>query len=149
MQLFGNTEMILVVDDEPDVRSAIREMLERTGYKVLDAENFYQAMDLTEYVTEPIDLMVVDVSLPGPNGCELANRVLEKRPDTKVLFISGYTGAEIMLQYGVPLSDLHFLAKPFTPAEFIKRVRTILDEQKSGWDFMRTPAIMDRKRPPK
>jgi DNA-binding response OmpR family regulator len=75
-----------------------------------------------------LDLLVADVSLPGPNGCELAARILETQPDMQVLFISGYTGAEACRAYGIQSSDAHFLGKPFDPATLLARVDELLKE---------------------
>lgn len=145
MQPTANTETILLVDDEPSIREAMKDMLEQEGYKVLEAGNYYQAIDVAEWYTDPLDLLIADVSLPGPNGCELANRLRTMRPGCRVLFISGYTGAEIVLQYGMPLSDIHFLAKPITKSALMGRVRLVLDTERNDWDIFRDPVRPSRK----
>jgi CheY-like chemotaxis protein len=77
-------------------------------------------------ITFRIDLLLTDISLPGLNGCELARKLLQDRPKLKVLLVSGYTGAEICQYYGVELSDLHFLAKPFSPATLFHRLQVLM-----------------------
>ena len=83
---------------------------------------------MDELPKESIDLLVADVSLPGPNGCELALRFLDREPKGRVLFISGYTGAEVCHQYDIKLSDREFLAKPLYPKPFVERVEAILEQ---------------------
>ncbi|MGH9627533.1 MAG: response regulator [Bryobacteraceae bacterium] len=80
-----------------------------TGY--CKPVNYYEALRAAASVR--IDFLIADVSLPGPNGCELAVQLLRSESELQVLFISGYTGAEVCSTYGVSLSGSHFLAKPF------------------------------------
>lgn len=127
--MIGNTEVILLVDDEATVRSVLREALERAGFTVIEAGNYYEAIREAGNI-EFLDLLIADVSLPGPNGCELAARLQALRPDLKVLFISGYTGAEVCRHYGVEVHDLQFMAKPLDLRAFVKRVRALLDVNK-------------------
>src|SRR5438477_12930192 len=84
-------------------------------------------MELGKKYSEEINLLVTDISLPGTNGCELAMAALRMHPDLKILFVSGYTGAEIFRYYGIPFTDMHFLRKPFTSADLSNRVRQVLD----------------------
>ncbi|HYP09674.1 MAG TPA: response regulator [Bryobacteraceae bacterium] len=117
---------ILLVDDEDQVRDVLGDILRRDEHIVLEAGNYYEAIRLAE--SAPIDLLVADVSLPGPNGCELAVRLVNRQPSLQVLFISGYTGAEACRAYGILESDSHFLGKPFEPAALVARVRDLLRE---------------------
>jgi len=119
---------ILLVDDEQEVRGVLAETLKTAGYLVCDAGNYYEALEVLDWLTQ-VDLLIADVSLPGPNGCELALRFLEKQPKSRVLFISGYTGAEVCRQYDMKLSDKEFLAKPLYPKPFLEAVNAILDEK--------------------
>ncbi len=121
---------ILLVDDEEDVRGVLAETLKSAGYLVCDAGNYYEALGVLDWLTH-VDLLIADVSLPGPNGCELALRFLERQPKSRVLLISGYTGAEVCQQYDLKLSDKEFLAKPLYPKPFVERVNAILDEKKA------------------
>ena len=135
-----NTEVILLVDDESTVRSVLRSALERAGFTVLEAGNYYDALREAGNA-EFLDLLIADVSLPGPNGCEVANRLHALRPDLKVLFISGYTGAEICRHYGVQLHDLHFMAKPIDARSLVTRVRAVLDADKM--EAERAPVLLE------
>ena len=121
---------ILLIDDEPAVRGVLGDSLKNAGYSVFDAGDYYQGLELLEGMpVGHIDLLITDVSLPGPNGCEFALRFLARDPKGKVLFISGYTGAEVCTGYGIRLSDSDFLAKPIYPEALIERVQAILDRE--------------------
>jgi len=124
---------ILLVDDEEQVRDVLVETLKAAGYLVFDAGNYYEALKvLDELPKGTVDLLVADVSLPGPNGCELALRFLDREPKGRVLFISGYTGAEVCYQYDIKLSDKEFLAKPLYPKPFVERVEAILEQSEAS-----------------
>jgi len=96
------------------------------GYKVLEAASGEEALKICEGHSGPIHLMVTDVIMPNVSGQELAQRITTLRPETKVLYISGYTGGAI----GWPeISNLEtaFLQKPFTPETLTRQVREMLD----------------------
>jgi two-component system cell cycle sensor histidine kinase/response regulator CckA len=128
-EMFENMETILLVDDELEDLMTMRRALESNGYRVLEAGRYDQAVKLTEQNGQEIDILVTDISLPGTNGCELARYVLKARPNIRLLFVSGHTGAEICRHYGIPVSDLHFMRKPIRIGEFVLRVREILASQ--------------------
>jgi DNA-binding response OmpR family regulator len=119
--------LILLVDDEDAVRGIMRDALVRAGFTVAEAGDYNEAIRASDGVLESLQLLVADVSLPGRNGCELANELKRQRADLPCLFISGYTGAEVCRAYGVGLSDVEFLAKPFDPRELVERVQLLLD----------------------
>jgi two-component system cell cycle sensor histidine kinase/response regulator CckA len=73
-----------------------------------------------------IELALLDVSLPGKTGIELAHALLRIKPDLKILFISGYVGAEVIRMHGMSLRDRHFLRKPFRADELVSRVHESL-----------------------
>ena len=127
--LTGN-ETVLVVDDEPGVRALARRALERSGYRVLEAEHGTGALDVCRTHTGPIHLALLDVVMPGPGGGELARRALELRPSLTVLFMTGHSGSVVALQRDLP-PGTSFLEKPFVPAMLLRAVRTALD-RKSG-----------------
>jgi two-component system, cell cycle sensor histidine kinase and response regulator CckA len=122
----GN-ELILLVEDEAAVRSLAERILLRHGYQVLTAASGVEALALLASAPGQIDLLVTDVVMPEMGGVELAERMLELRPDTRVLFISGYA-ADTLPQTDVQGRTLHFLEKPFSPARFAETIRRILDE---------------------
>ena len=90
---------ILLVDDEQTDRELMRHILQPEGHHVLEASNYSQAIEVFEQHSRQIDLLVADVALPERNGCELAKYLLKLEPELRVLFVSGFTGAEICKQY--------------------------------------------------
>ena len=119
------TETVLLVEDEDGVRALVRQVLERDGYRVIEARTGSEALLASEKFDEKIDLLLTDVVLAQMSGREIARVVMEKRKDAKVLFISGYT-EEAIVRNGVLESGTAFLQKPFTPAALSRRVREIL-----------------------
>ena len=122
----GGTETILVVEDEAMVRSLARISLGKRGYRVLEAANGGEALQLTEQHTDPIHLMVTDLVMPGMSGQELAERLARLRPGMKVLYISGYTDRALMRESVLP-PGAAYLEKPFTPDALARKVRAVLD----------------------
>jgi CheY-like chemotaxis protein len=126
------TETILVVEDDPDVRTFSVEVLRDLGYRVLEAGNGPMALDLLQQQADPIDLLFSDVVLPGGmNGAVLASQARALRPQLKVLYTTGYARNAIVhdgrLDQGVEL-----IAKPFTYDDLSSRVREVLDQQPHG-----------------
>jgi DNA-binding response OmpR family regulator len=121
------TESVLVVEDELMVRELVTEILEAEGYEVMAAHRGYDALRLSSEYPGAIDLLITDVVMPEMSGRELAERLLEQHPKTKLLFISGYTD-DAIVRYGISVAEMAFLQKPFTPDELIRKVRDILDE---------------------
>src|SRR5262249_10517392 len=109
----GNVENVLVIDDERIDLDAMRRILESQGFRVWTGGNYDDARQVFNEHAEEIDLLIVDVSLPGRSGVEVALDLLKSKPDLKILFVSGYVGAEVIRFYGVPATDPHFLRKPF------------------------------------
>jgi CheY-like chemotaxis protein len=120
------TQTILVVDDEAEDRQSIRTALETRGDTVLEASNYCSAVKTFEQHRDEINLLITDLSLPDNNGCELAQNIMQSRPDMKVLFISGHAGAALCRFYGLVNPDLHFLEKPFKPIDLLVRVWRVL-----------------------
>ena len=120
------SETILLVEDEDAVRKLTRMALLTKGYKVLEAASGEEALKICTGHSGPIHLMVTDVIMPRVSGQELGRRLATLRPETKVLYTSGYTGGAI----GWPeISNLEtaFLQKPFTPETLTRQVREMLD----------------------
>ena len=116
---------VLLVEDERTVRTVAREVLVRSGYQVLVAEEGMQALAVARTHRGPIDLLLTDVVMPGMSGRELAEALTQERPDTRVLFTSGYTEDEV-LHRGVSAETVAFLPKPFTPELLVGRVAAVL-----------------------
>jgi signal transduction histidine kinase len=121
----SNGETILVVEDEDAVRSIVTRVLARSGYHVISAEHAHAALTLVDSFTSPIALMLTDIVMPGMNGHELAATMRQRRPDTRILFMSGYS-AEADRFGDEDGSVQTLLSKPFTPDELVRRVRAAL-----------------------
>jgi CheY-like chemotaxis protein len=124
----SGTETILVVEDEPAVRSIARESLRVRGYTVLEASDGAAALRLAAGIGggRGIDLLLTDVVMPGLSGRALAERMVAERPGLRVLYMSGYTDDAIGL-HGVLEPGLHYLQKPFAPDALARKVREVLD----------------------
>ncbi|MGH7418125.1 MAG: ATP-binding protein, partial [Candidatus Rokuibacteriota bacterium] len=121
----AGTETILVAEDEQMVRVLMRKVLEQAGYTVLLASGGAEALQLAERHAGPIHLLVTDVVMPGMNGRELARRLVERRPETNVLYISGYAD-DAVERHGVLDPGTAFMQKPFSPSALARRVRDVL-----------------------
>lgn len=126
VQLAGGSETILLVEDAAPLREVTREFLKVAGYAVLEAGDASEAFEISERYDAEISLLITDVVLPGINGRALAERLVSRRPGTKVLYISGYTD-DAVVRNGVFQSDIAFLKKPFSQEALALKVREILD----------------------
>lgn len=118
------SETILLVEDEPMVRKLVKQVLEMSGYRVLEAAEGRQALEHCEKHPGQIHLLLTDVVLPGMNGRELAEAVAELRPGVRVLWMTGYTDDHVLKRGIPPGADL--LHKPFNPLDLTERVRALL-----------------------
>ncbi len=121
----GGTETILIAEDEDGIRETLTRTLTTAGYTTLTAANGVDALTLADQHLPAIDLLLTDVVMPGMLGDELAEALHERRPDTKILFISGYAG-DLMSRYGVLRPGITVLPKPFTTAELLTAVRSTI-----------------------
>ena len=119
-------ETILLAEDHDDVRHVASEILRRYGYHVLEARNAGEALLICEQHPLPIQLLVTDVVMPRMNGRELALRLLELRPELRVLYMSGYTDNAIV-HHGILEPDVAYVQKPLVPDMLARRVREVLD----------------------
>ena len=119
-------ETVLIVEDEPRVRSLMRVMLKRAGYTVLVAQDGAQALQLAAEHGPALDLLITDVVMPGMSGRQVVDRVRASYPTLPVLFISGYTD-DAMVRHGIAEADTPFLQKPFTMSDLTRKVRQVLD----------------------
>ena len=122
----GGTETILVVEDEEQVLSLTRRILEQKGYTVLTTVRPERACALAEQYAGDIDLLLTDVVMPNMNGKELAARIREMNPAVKIVFMSGYT-SDIVAERDVVDQGVEFIQKPFSLDELTHRVRQVLD----------------------
>jgi PAS domain S-box-containing protein len=122
----SGTETILLAEDDEMLRPLTKGLLAKFGYTVLDAESAEQALAVAGAHQGPIHLLVADVVMPGASGRELARRLAQSRPETRVLYVSGYTD-DAIVHHGMLEPGLKFLQKPFTPAALARKVREVLD----------------------
>jgi PAS domain S-box-containing protein len=122
----GGTETVLLVEDEEGVRVLARQALQQCGYRVLEARDGREALEIAADYPGQLNLLVSDVVMPHLNGPQLARRLLLGRPGLRVLLISGYT-ADLLARQGAMDGRLALLEKPFTPAELARKVRELLD----------------------
>lgn len=119
-------ETILLVEDEAGVRTLARLILEKQGYKVLDAKNGEEAITLSKNFPGIIDIMVTDTVMPKMSGTQLAQHLAASRPKMKVLYLSGYTD-DAVVHHGIMDTETPFLQKPFTLESLTNKVRDLLD----------------------
>jgi signal transduction histidine kinase/CheY-like chemotaxis protein/HAMP domain-containing protein len=127
----GGSETILIVEDEPVLRSMARDILEECGYRILEASSGREALDVWNQRANEIDLLLTDMVMPdGISGVDLVDKLLASQPRLKVVFTSGYTANEVN-QKMLARTRASFLAKPYTHAELTKTVRDCLDQNNS------------------
>jgi CheY-like chemotaxis protein len=125
-ELPSGTETILLVEDEDLVRRAAAEILKMCGYNVLEAKSAADALEISAECDEPISLLLTDVIMQGMNGPALAEAIAATRPEAPVLFMSGFTDADVASR-GLLKKEAPMIEKPFTPEKLARRVREILD----------------------
>ena len=121
----GGSETILVVEDEPMLRSLLVNLLAERGYLVLEATGASAALEIAELHSGPIDLLLTDVVMPQMSGRDLAAQLSEVRPAMRVVYMTGYTDDEI-LRHGVQHDSVVLLNKPFTAPQLAKCLREAL-----------------------
>jgi two-component system cell cycle sensor histidine kinase/response regulator CckA len=119
------SETILLVDDEEGVRKLVSAVLNTGGYTVMEAANGSAALSIYEKNAHKVDLVLTDVVMPQMNGFELGERLAEKNPDLRILYMSGYRDSPNNRAPGDPPRS--FLNKPFTPDTLLSKVREVLD----------------------
>jgi two-component system cell cycle sensor histidine kinase/response regulator CckA len=118
---------VLLTEDEQSLRRLTRDVLREAGYTVLEAADAFQALEIAKQTDATIDLLLTDVIMPGMSGRALADALSMSRPETRVLYMSGYTDGEIAT-HGVLNAETAILQKPFTQEELIRRVEEALTE---------------------
>jgi two-component system cell cycle sensor histidine kinase/response regulator CckA len=118
---------VLVVDDEELIRALTARTLQEAGYRVLTASNGYEALKLLTQLVGSVDLLVIDLRMPGMSGEQLADRVRQCVPAALLLFMSGYSSPEETGSLPGP-----FLAKPFSHADLLNNVHQLLQRKIGG-----------------
>jgi CheY-like chemotaxis protein len=127
----GGTETILVVEDNEEVRTLTKHVLEGFGYKVIEAEDGEDGINRFAAQRDEIQLVIIDVIMPKMSGKDAMDEIKKIQPDMKVLFTSGYT-ADIINKKGILEEGTNFISKPITPYELLARVRELLDKEAKG-----------------
>lgn len=122
----GAGETVLLVEDDPAVRSLVHKALEQHHYHVLTASNGQEAERVAHEFQGRIHLLLTDVVMPNRSGPEAAQLLLAARPNMRVLYMSGYPGSTLA-RYGMEGTGRAWLDKPFTPAQLANRIREVLD----------------------
>ena len=120
-------EVILVVEDDDDLRAYLSEVLRGLGYQVVAAANAQTALPILERVSRRIDLLLTDVVMPGMNGRELGKRAKEVRPSLRVLYMTGYS-RNAVVHHGRLEDGVELLQKPIAQTRLAARVRDLLDQ---------------------
>jgi nitrogen-specific signal transduction histidine kinase/CheY-like chemotaxis protein len=123
----GRGEVVLVVEDEPEVRRMAERILGKGGYAVLGTTEGSRAIELCGNEEEPVDLLLTDVIMPGMLGTELVQRVREARPGMRVVYMSGYSHEVLAPQALAGNGRNAFIEKPFTARSLLEVVREVLD----------------------
>jgi len=123
----GRGETVLVAEDDPSVRTLVKSVLERNGYRVLVAEDGVSALELAREQKGRIDLLLSDVVMPSMNGRALREALLESYPELRVLFMSGYTG-DVLAGLGELDRGVSLVPKPFTPEVLLGSIRKLLGD---------------------
>jgi len=121
------SETVMLVEDAEVLRLLMKEVLDMSGYRVLEIARPEEAAGVAEAHEGEIHLLVTDVVMPNLSGRDTAERVRARRPSIKVLYVSGYTD-DVITHHGVLEATTHLLQKPFTTLAFLRRVREVLDQ---------------------
>jgi two-component system cell cycle sensor histidine kinase/response regulator CckA len=124
------TETILVIEDDGQVRRFIVETLTRNGYGVHEAASDGEALIFANDENRVVDVVLTDVVLTGLSGREIAGLVVAKRPNVRIIYMSGYTD-DAIVHHGMLDIGLPFLQKPFNAEELLTRIREVLDSNTS------------------
>ena len=119
-------ETLLVVDDDKSILNLIIDTLQPLGYNINEATSAEEVLEFVERSDGKFDLLLTDMVMPGMNGRELAGSVKEKYPETKVIFMSGYTSDMIVKEGGLQEGEI-FIQKPLSPMNLAGRIRQLLD----------------------
>jgi signal transduction histidine kinase len=138
----GNGESVLIVEDEPIVREMARMTLEQGGFRVFEAADGPQALELWKKRRAPIELVVTDMVMPnGLTGCQLARELQSRDPHLRIVYTSGYS-SEVLRQEPVALTADNFLPKPYDPSSLLNTVRRSLDQRPDPSGPFATPQLM-------
>ena len=123
----GGTETVLLAEDEPEVRELIKMVFEHAGYRLIEAVDGEDSLNKFSENKDDIDLLVLDVIMPGKNGKEVYEAIKKTKPRMKVLFMSGYSD-DVIRKRDFLDKGLDCILKPSSPDDLLEKVRKILDK---------------------
>jgi CheY-like chemotaxis protein len=127
----GGTETVLVVDDEVSLRHLLEATLMSKGYRVVTAANGLDAIDYLNHTEKPVDVVLLDLNMPGANGVDVFKVIRQRRPDIKVLILSGNLSREARREFqGLGQND--FIQKPYALDDVGRHLRALLDSRVAG-----------------
>lgn len=121
---------VLVVDDEPICRRVAYRTLSEEGCRVFEAGSAAETLDAMRMMTKRLDLVLLDVVMPGTDGVKLAEQILDEWPGQRILFMSAHP-AEVLARRGLQDLRVVFLAKPYTRDELCAKVREAMERRPS------------------
>ena len=121
------SETILIVEDDPDLRTYLTEILRNLNYEILAVPNAQSALTILLQAERRVDLLLTDIVMPGINGRELGRRAQEMRPELPILYMTGYS-RNAVVHHGRLDDGVELLQKPVSQAELASRVRELLDK---------------------
>lgn len=124
----AKSAQILVVEDDPVVRPIISKILQKHGYKVIEAQSGEEALEIAETEHCNLDLIITDVTLPGITGVEFAHRFKAFCPDKPFIFSSGYTELATNDRHLLP-RDAEFIEKPFSPSQLMAKIQKLIGQK--------------------
>ena len=124
----ARAKTVLLAEDDDILRQAVRDALEAQGYRVLEAQTGAQALTLAEAAPGSIDLLIADVGLPDILGTVLAEQIVARHPESRVLFMTGY-GRHALREHGERWVGHPVLEKPFLPSALLRAVRELLGRE--------------------
>ncbi|MCK6544942.1 PAS domain S-box protein, partial [Myxococcota bacterium] len=120
-----STGTVLLVEDDDTIRNIVRSVLRRRGYDVVTAHDAKHALEQADRIDAPIALLLTDVILPGGSGATIPPRLRQRHPETKVLYMSGYTD-DALAGAGIDEHEAAFIQKPFTPTTLLAKIAEVL-----------------------
>jgi two-component system cell cycle sensor histidine kinase/response regulator CckA len=129
--VMGGSETVLLAEDQPSIRTVLREFLESEGYKVLEAQNGTEALEIATHYEGSIDVLVTDVIMPQLRGIELAKRLTEIYPGLCVILMSGYSEDALVENRLLSERNMRLIQKPFDPEELAQKIRESLNRNSS------------------
>jgi DNA-binding response OmpR family regulator len=115
--------VILVVEDEPSVMRTVTSTLASGGFDVLAAQDGQSGLELFDSHTDQIRLVLADIAMPVMGGIRMAEEILDRRPGTPILLMTGYSDTLV----GIGKLELPLIRKPFLPADLIRKVKAVLE----------------------